>query len=150
MLNAPVIEISAWRFQPEYYDRWNKWQVEVFVPITSKSRWVKRIERYECLKPGSKYTDSIMFRQYDDIVGLENFEKSPEWTEIFNDMKTTRENRREVVWHAAYRLIKSFNNNQTPSQPQGNNIGIDNLTVMQLEGYRLPLEKEANYEDGNL
>jgi hypothetical protein len=147
MENAPVIEIVAWKFQPEYQERWGKWQMEVFFPILTKSKWVKRIERYERTKESAKYIRYITIRQYEDLEAIANFEKSPEWIEIFNDMKTTWANRRDVVWHAAYQLIKSFSNTQTTFLELGEYERVENVTIMHLEGYGLPFEKEANYED---
>jgi hypothetical protein len=146
MGNAPVISISASRVQPEYRERFYQWVYEAYYPLRMKTEWLKGIEAYQIVKESSEYNRSVSIYQFDSLNDLESAYNNPDWIATSRDRDTSymQTARGERFWQAAYKLVKSFTNEEA-AFPANKRKVSDDFQVMHLEGYRLAPDEEERF-----
>ena len=143
MEGASVFEVMAWKVLPEYQERFGKWMMEVYFPLGIKLGR-KATERYQIVKEHPDYVKNISIHYYEDFEAMVNHFANPEVVYIYDDLKTTYGPRREVVWGAAYQVLKSFIKSSADAPAKGTEIN-ENTPVIHLEGYRLAPEELGKY-----
>jgi hypothetical protein len=143
MEGASVFEILAWKILPEYQERFSNWIMSVYFPLGIKLGR-KGTERYQIVKENPDYLKNISIMYYEDFEAMVNFQANPEVVYMYKDLNITYGPRREVVWGAAYQVLKSFRKNPADT-PTERDDGTENTPVVHIEGYRLSLEDMRKY-----
>jgi len=149
MGNAPVITVSAESPAPgadsEVYERYRKWTLEVYGPLTLKIPEALGIDHYKIVKENPEYPFAVNLVHYKNVKDWSAFAPSAEGTAIMKELRSWEERGIvEFIWHPAYSLVKSFRSNSSSPNRQDTTI-IDNAPIMYFEAYRTSPEEQGKY-----
>lgn len=143
MENKPVVRIWAKRFQPEYEQRYLKWQSEVYCPLYITLPGIEELDDYRIVKENPQYTRTLLLAHYENRDAPLQFRGLPLYKDIGKDYATWA-GRSETVWFAAYEQIASFKKDAIDAEK--NPVPGELSTVIQLEGYTFTNEEQEKYD----
>ena len=149
MENAPVISISGMSpypgVEPELWDRFLKWFMEVYGPLMMRWPARKGIDFYLSASKSPLMPFLFIINHHEDVTTQQNATKMPEMVSIYADIANwQKRNVTDLVVAAGYQLIKSF---RTGISLPGDNqdTRIENAPLMHVEGCDLSTESEKKY-----
>jgi hypothetical protein len=145
MENRPVIRILARTIQPEYEERFLKWQYEVYFPLYITVDEIQEISGYQILRNNPQYPPSLNILHYRNRTDQMNLRKNQKYIDITKDSNTTWGPRIEPIWMVAYELIKSLQNVPIKSK-RGTLSEVNPNTIIHLEGCTLLQGEAEKYE----
>jgi heme-degrading monooxygenase HmoA len=146
MENRPVIVLSGRSptpgANPEVYQRYLKWQTEVYHPLVLKSSALTGIDNYQKIRETPQYPARITILHYQNLNDWRAYGNSPEFSAITQEQRSWVERGiLDFIWFPVYGLIQSFRSQ--PFLVGGNgNTKIENAPFMHMEAYRLSPEEE--------
>jgi hypothetical protein len=149
MENAPVFNISLVSrtpgADPEVFARYQKWVVEVYLPMLIKVPEIIGIDRYHILKETLQYPAWGSTNHYPNRLAFENQLKNTVVITLQAELVAwVKRGIRDSVWSASYELVRSYRSGS--SFPVSNpDSRIDNAPIMSLEAFALSPEEEAPY-----
>ena len=145
MENKPIISVVAYSVQPEYRERYLKWQYETILPLLLKSPHPRGADTYSILKASPQYNLTMSILRFESMKGLQNFREGPEFAAAMKDMETTWTGRGgRAIWSALYELTENFTNIRVPYREPKADVP-EAANVVHLEGYTLPPEEDERY-----
>jgi len=148
MENRPVISLTSRSPAPgsdlEVYERYLKWQNEVYYPMVMKVQEPTGLDSYQIIGEHPEYPPSTSILHCKNLKELGTYAVSLEGTAIVQEYKSwTDRGIIELVWSGAYALIKSFRVKTSPAASE--DTRIQNAPVLHLEAYRLSQEEQGKY-----
>ena len=141
MENVPAITISGTsRYpgaDPDIWDRYVKWNEEVYSPLMM--RWPARlgIDFYEIYKENPLFPSYLMINHHQNLQTQQKGVDMPEMVSIYEDMANWRKrNVVDRVFAGGYQLVKNF---RIGASLGGNGMDtrIENALILHLEAYDL-------------
>jgi heme-degrading monooxygenase HmoA len=149
MENAPVISINAFSPAPgadsEVYERYEKWALEVYGPLTLKIPEALGIDYYKIVKENTEYPFNVVLAHYRNIKDCSAYASSGEGTAIQQELRSWEERGiLEMVWYPVYSLLKGFRSKPRPSSGYETTM-IENAPILYFEAFRLSQEEQEKY-----
>jgi len=145
MENAPTIRLIATRTQPEYAERLHNWMTEVYYPLMITVPGYQRFDHYQILKVNPQYERTLGINYHANRSEMLKVRSDPKAIDVLRDINTTWASRSEIVWFAAYQLIRNFSGEETGSKESAV-LSVEKAPIMHLEGYALSHNDEEKYE----
>ena len=143
MESRPTIRIQALRTQPEYRERLRNWALEVYYPLIITIPEYQGIDYFQTVKENPQYERTYTVFYYANRTDMIKARSNPKAIDISKDVATWV-GRSEVIWFAAYELVRNFRNEETGSG--GTFIPkVENVSLIQLEGYSLSPNDEEKF-----
>jgi hypothetical protein len=149
MENTRVISLSCQtcypNASPEVWERFLKWQQEVYTPVQLKAPERKQVDRYQIVRESPLFPSNLGILHYENYAGWEAGRKNPETNSISSEYISWMKRRIvDVAWSAVYQLVKSYRNQSSNSEEQ-QDTRIENAPFLHLEAYRLTTEDSEKY-----
>jgi len=149
MENRPIINITANSPAPgadaDVYERYEKWAIEVYGPLTLKIPEALGLDYYKIVKENPEYPLVMRLIHFKNIRDWSAYTPSSIGTEILKELRSWEERGiLEMIWYPAYALLKSFRNKPSSSGSQVTTL-IDNASILYLEAYRTSPEEQEKY-----
>jgi hypothetical protein len=149
MENAPVISLNADSpapgADPEVFERFQKWGLEVYAPLLLKIPECLGQDNYKIIKENREYPLLVYVTHYINIKGYSATYTSNEGPIVIQELASWRERGiSENIWSVAYTLTKSFRSNSISTKSLEITI-IDKAPIMHLEAYRISPEDQKKY-----
>jgi hypothetical protein len=149
MENTPVITLNGFSpypgADPEIWERYTKWNEEVYAPLLIKYPTRKGIDTYQIVRENPLYPFRLGIHHHENLTSQQNARKTAEQIAITQDSASwEKRNVIDQLWSAVYQLVRSFRSEQgLPGDKP--DTRIQNAPVMHLEAYRLSLEDQDKY-----
>jgi heme-degrading monooxygenase HmoA len=148
MENPPVITLNGFSLYPgvdqDIWDRYNKWNSEVYSPVLMKYPARKGVDHYQTVKENPLYPRLLLIHHHESLLTQQNAH-SPEQMAILNDgMSWGKRRVRIAVWSATYQLMNGFRKEPAPPGDKPD-TRIQNAGVMHLEAFKITQEEEEEY-----
>jgi hypothetical protein len=148
MENAPVI---SWTFsspapgaEPEVWDRYIKWNTEVYAPMILKLPMVSAIDLYQIVRETAEYPFFGFIIHYENVEDRESYFETPERNAIEGEITAwTKRGIADFFWRGPYELTKSVRSGPVSTLKEG--TIIENAPFMHAEAYSLSHEEEEKY-----
>jgi hypothetical protein len=149
MENRPVINLGGRSPAPgadaEVFQRFLKWQAEVYSPMLLKATEIVGVDHYQIVKENPEYPARVTLYHYKNLIDWKTAEGNPETSAITQEQRSwVARGIVDYIWAKPYALTKSFRSKQYPSVGNENTI-IENAPIMHLEAYRLSPEEQGKY-----
>jgi hypothetical protein len=103
------------------------------------------VDFYQITSENPEYGSRAGIGHHKNLQDCKASEESPEVKAIIGEMESWRERRIvDMIWSAAYALIKSFRSKPVFSS-DNQDTRIENAPIMHLEAYRLSAEEQEKY-----
>ena len=145
MENAPVVYAVTFNIPPEIEEKYNKWSLEVYLPLLTKAGLVNEICKYHITKPNPESPDYLVLYHFDNLEAYKNMVASQVRRDVYKDIATTFFHR-QVIWARPYWLLRSFKNDPSASKSKDATT-IENAAVIHVEAPELSAEEKVKYDE---
>ena len=109
METKPVIHIVGTRCRPEDEEKFNKWYIEVHIPMLLKFKGLKAVTRYEIINEAEEYPKHLAIYKFESQQAYEAYETSPELAAAREERdETWKEGGYEVKWRVQYEPMETW------------------------------------------
>ena len=149
MEDAPVISLNGFSpypgVEPELWERFQKWSYEVYAPIMMKYPGRTGIFHYSIARESPLFPALVSMHHYDSYSSQKQTYSNQDQIAIQNDNRAWgNRNVMDGVYSLVYQLIRGFRSN-SDAQNAKPDTRIENAPIMHLEGYRMSLETQEQY-----
>jgi hypothetical protein len=145
MENAPTMRFLAQRVQPEYANKYYKWEEEAYHPLLITLDEIQEINVCHLLRKTPQYPQRLRILHYLNRYAQLNLRKNQKYIDISKDVTTTFGGRIEAIWMCAYEQVNKFKN--TSQTIKGKNTSESSVApIIHLEGYSLPRDEQEKFE----
>lgn len=149
MENAPVMTLagtsSAAGVYSEIWERFKKWNEEVYMPLHMTIPGRTGIDLYQMVKQSPEYPSELIVWHTKDIKAAEESFTNPERIAVAGEFTSWVKRRViETIWNARYALIKSFRSELSNAQGK-EDTRIENAPILHIEGYRFRPDDQDKY-----
>jgi hypothetical protein len=147
--NKPVITLTSYSPAPaadaELYERYQKWSLEVYVPLNLKIPEILGLDYYKIIRETPEYPLITGVIHFNNIVDWSAYTPNSIGNALMKDIRGWDERGvSERIWYPAYALIRSFRNNPSPPA-YGKSLIVDNAPIISLEAYRTAAVQDEQY-----
>ncbi len=104
------VNIVGIRCQPQAQNKFIKWYDQTHIPLLLKFKGLKKVTRYQIVKPTAEYPDYLTVFEFESRQAFEEYETSRELAAASAEMSETWKNKKWVrMWRVQYELCKTWN-----------------------------------------
>jgi hypothetical protein len=149
MENAPVVSlngtISYPGASPEVWERFLKWQQEVYSPVQLNVPQRRQVDAYQLVRESPVFPSILRILHYENYAGWAEGRKNPTANSISSEYSNwIKRGIVDVAWSAVYQLVKNYRR-QSSNPEEKSDTTIENAPFLHLEAYRFKAEESEKY-----
>jgi heme-degrading monooxygenase HmoA len=149
MENRPVMALTSRSPAPvadsEVFQRYLKWQLEVYHPMILKASRMTGVDDYHLVGRNRQYPERVTTIHYENLEDWRAAGQNPETAAITQEQRSwTERGITDFIWSTVYALKKSFRSEQLPPGSKRNTM-IEKASIIHLEAYRFMPEEQEKF-----